>query len=1230
MMQNNFTWVEQGPSVLDNCLDGDTVYPSQSQRLNGHVAGGNGGTSSQVAEGRNEQIEIYHFSSSIRERLAHLALPQTGEEALDDQASLYASPLSPIVLEASEGIVRAISSLPESAQYGRQSPELWRSSSDHSPHHFVSPLVRPRQMSWDYPDGEAPPPYTPVQPPSLSPATPSLSSGSLSAIDSPFSQYLASPISSPPIRYRSLSSAGMLHDASPNPDPTRQYHRKRSASSSSMAKEHFSVSRLQSRPSRQLPAPPSQSIASPTKEMDAETFTQGSISVPQQETPIALFGRVRKAIAVLAEYVRSVGPMGQLWYGRVIERVSAIVESIKVLLYITAMPVDDCWYDTLPDRVRRSCTPRYVSGKVRSAYWKVIATLSSVVTATIALQHDPALSVADSRLEVALPDLEAAVRSFVREVQQAQQEVHRSGSGLRSPIKPLRGNFLSSNPDVSTPGAGSGGSWKGLGYVQQPDQQLRNLDAGVLSELNVLVGPIERKLLGLVASSSSSQSKLDRLQSEGQLLAGQLSELLQFLGRLDVTRHDYVGPLSEDADERARLIRSLEAAVQALYDDSATLLTTTMLGSLESLASSSSNSDPLGALVTAIMANLSLVISTLRTLVAISGDKPENPSLAIPEAAASPRRISNIFEGDGTLPTDPETSVDLPGDSLLGDIVDMELALFMRPIVNVNNRRHVTTGTAPLLHTPSLSSSSSLALSGSERSSTPNSLRPTTPSRRHLHSPSTTTVDSAASWTANSIDSGSGGDISGSPSKSPQRATKLFQILGRDAPRHYIDSMNTDLKPWFLRPTYVQSEIRIEPNGEVTAGTRTALVERLTAHDHGDPMFNKDFLMTFKSFMTVNELVDMLIERYWIEPPDGMNDSETREWRSMKQHVVRTRVLNTLKSMITDDDILESSDMYILPVIKKFITAPEVLETRAAKQILPLVERLQRGSKAKIKTQYLAVIAPPTPILPKTRELKVMDIDPLELARQLTLMESSMYKKIRPSECLQRVREPNSDKSKDSIAAVIRLNTRLVNWVVETILSKSDAKKRGQTIKHFVQVADRCRDFQNYSSMFAIVSALNKPEIRRLSRSWEQVSQRTLALFSACEALLDPAKKFSNYWTTLEKITPPCIPFFGRYLSTLTFINDGAKDNLSKGQMINFRKRQKAAGVIRDIKKWQSRPYNFQSVAVILAFLEEALNKYVDGNDYGDQWWKLSLEREPRERNYDAERLNRLLHQSGL
>ena len=95
----------------------------------------------------------------------------------------------------------------------------------------------------------------------------------------------------------------------------------------------------------------------------------------------------------------------------------------------------------------------------------------------------------------------------------------------------------------------------------------------------------------------------------------------------------------------------------------------------------------------------------------------------------------------------------------------------------------------------------------------------------------------------------------------------------------------------------------------------------------------------------------------------------------------------------------------------------------------------------------------------------------------------------------------------------------------------------------------------------------------------------------------------------------------------MTFINDGAEDKLG-GNMINFRKRQKAAEVIQDIKRWQAKPYNFQTVAPVLQYLEESFSQYTDGVDYGNQFWELSLEREPRER--EDEKMARLLQESGF
>lgn len=68
---------------------------------------------------------------------------------------------------------------------------------------------------------------------------------------------------------------------------------------------------------------------------------------------------------------------------------------------------------------------------------------------------------------------------------------------------------------------------------------------------------------------------------------------------------------------------------------------------------------------------------------------------------------------------------------------------------------------------------------------------------------------------------------------------------------------------------------------------------------------------------------------------------------------------------------------------------------------------------------------PPPPILPKTnnRKLKLMDIDAVELARQLCIMESQLYQKIRPQECLTRSREQKTVD--DNITAVIKTANRV-------------------------------------------------------------------------------------------------------------------------------------------------------------------------------------------------------------
>jgi hypothetical protein len=51
------------------------------------------------------------------------------------------------------------------------------------------------------------------------------------------------------------------------------------------------------------------------------------------------------------------------------------------------------------------------------------------------------------------------------------------------------------------------------------------------------------------------------------------------------------------------------------------------------------------------------------------------------------------------------------------------------------------------------------------------------------------------------------------------------------------------------------------------------------------------------------------------------------------------RVLNTFKSMVSDEDVLEKEDSSILDRMKAFVSSDEVSHFAAAKQLLVLIER---------------------------------------------------------------------------------------------------------------------------------------------------------------------------------------------------------------------------------------------------------------------------------------------------
>lgn len=47
--------------------------------------------------------------------------------------------------------------------------------------------------------------------------------------------------------------------------------------------------------------------------------------------------------------------------------------------------------------------------------------------------------------------------------------------------------------------------------------------------------------------------------------------------------------------------------------------------------------------------------------------------------------------------------------------------------------------------------------------------------------------------------------------------------------------------------------------------------------------------MTYKSFTTLDDLFELLVQRFYIQPPDNLSTTELEEWKKLKQHIIQMR-----------------------------------------------------------------------------------------------------------------------------------------------------------------------------------------------------------------------------------------------------------------------------------------------------------------------------------------------------
>ncbi|XP_040047387.2 ral guanine nucleotide dissociation stimulator-like 3b isoform X2 [Gasterosteus aculeatus] len=258
----------------------------------------------------------------------------------------------------------------------------------------------------------------------------------------------------------------------------------------------------------------------------------------------------------------------------------------------------------------------------------------------------------------------------------------------------------------------------------------------------------------------------------------------------------------------------------------------------------------------------------------------------------------------------------------------------------------------------------------------------------------------------------------------------------------------------------------------------------------------------------------------------------------------------------------------------------------------------------------------------------ILDFPALAIAEQLTRKDSALFVKVMPYQCLGCVwskRDKKENMSPTIRATVTQFNDVTKQVTMSLLCQPADATSsptssrrppttpahRARIIEKWICVAQDCRRLKNFSSLKAILSALQSNAVYRLRKTWAAVSRDSIAVFDNLwqtfpdencvltnrELLVEDGGQ-ANVDKTSPKTSKRCpiqrqmstcsgvVPYLGTYLSVFNMLDTAHPDTV-RGGLINFEKRRKEFEVLSQISVLQAccSQYNLPHSPGIAAWL---------------------------------------------
>ncbi|OWK17384.1 RASGRP2, partial [Cervus elaphus hippelaphus] len=187
----------------------------------------------------------------------------------------------------------------------------------------------------------------------------------------------------------------------------------------------------------------------------------------------------------------------------------------------------------------------------------------------------------------------------------------------------------------------------------------------------------------------------------------------------------------------------------------------------------------------------------------------------------------------------------------------------------------------------------------------------------------------------------------------------------------------------------------------------------------------------------------------------------------------------------------------------------------------------------------------------------------------------------------------------------ISLFNSVSQWVQLMILSKPTAPQRAVVITHFVHVAEKLLQLQNFNTLMAVVGGLSHSSISRLKETHSHVSPETIKLWEGLTELVTATGNYSNYRRRLAACVGFRFPILGVHLKDLVALQLALPDWLDPARTrLNGAKMKQLFSILEELAMVTSLRPPVQANPDLLSLLTTE-----------DELYQLSLQREPRSKS---------------